>query len=71
MNMNETCNSIRHKIPLIEVLSITMYLVWFASGRIFSMEQIIPQQYLDDGVDFVKLAEAMGAEGGVCNTGRI
>ncbi len=56
-----------HKIPVIEVLSIIMYLEWSASGRIFSMKRDYSATVLDDAVDFVKFAEAMGAEGIACD----
>ncbi len=39
-----------------------MYLVWFVSGRHLFYERY-SATVLDDAVDFVKLAEAMGAEG--------
>ena len=40
-----------------------MYLVWYASGRICSTDSDIQHTVLNDAVDFVKLAEAMGAAG--------
>ena len=40
-----------------------MYLVWCVSGRICFYEQRYSATVLNDAVDFVKLAEAMGAEG--------
>ena len=63
MNMNELATAVRHEVPVIEVVINTMYLVWYASGRICSTMKDIPQQVLRDAVDYVKLAEAMGAEG--------
>ena len=44
-----------------------MYLVWYVSGRICSMDRDIQHTVLNDAVDFVKLAEAMGAAGYPCN----
>ena len=39
-----------------------MYLVWLDSGRHSSMVRDIQILYLDDAVDFVKIAEGMGAK---------
>ena len=38
-----------------------MYLEWYASGRLFFYEKHYSATVLDDGVDYVKLSEAMGA----------
>ena len=39
-----------------------MYLVWCVSGRTCSMRSVIPLPFSMTKVDFVKLAEAMGAK---------
>ena len=39
-----------------------MYLEWFVSGRPYSMISRYSHTVLDDAVDFVKIAEGMGAK---------
>ena len=63
MNMNEIATAARYNIPIIQVVINTMCSVWFASGRHCSTENDYSQTILNDGVDFVKVAEALGAEG--------
>ena len=40
-----------------------MYWVWYVSGRPCSTAEDILQPFLNDKVDFVKVAEALGCKG--------
>ena len=61
MNMNRV-PAVRQQLPLIRLSSTMKYLVWYISGELF-YEKRYSNTILNDGVDFVKLAEAMGATG--------
>ena len=61
MNMNELATASRQKLPLIEVIVNNHVL-----GRVRQWQTLFYKQHysatvLDDGVDYVKIAEAMGA----------
>ena len=62
MNMNELATAARQKLPLIEVIVNNHVLGMVRQWQTLFYEQHYSATVLDDGVDFVKLAEAMGAE---------
>lgn len=63
MNMNEIATAVRQKLPLIEVIVNNHVLGMVRQWQDLFYEQRYSATVLDDGVDFVKLAEAMGADG--------
>ncbi len=63
MNMNEIATASRQKLPLIEVVVNNHVLGMVRQWQTLFYEKHYSATILDDGVDFVKLAEAMGAEG--------
>ena len=63
MNMNEVATAAREKLPLIEVIVNNHVLGMVRQWQDLFYEQRYSATVLDDGVDFVKLAEAMGADG--------
>ena len=63
MNMNEIATAVRHKIPIIEVVINNHVLGMVRQWQNLFYEQRYSATVLNDGVDFVKLAEAMGAVG--------
>ncbi len=62
MNMNELATASRQKLPLIEVIMNNHVLGMVRQWQTLFYERHYSATLLDDGVDFVKLAEAMGAE---------
>ncbi len=62
MNMNELATAARQKIPLIEVIVNNHVLGMVRQWQTLFYEKHYSATVLDDGVDYVKLAEAMGAE---------
>ncbi len=62
MNMNELATASRNKLPLIEVIINNHVLGMVRQWQTLFYEQHYSATILDDGVDFVKLAEAMGCE---------
>ncbi len=62
MNMNELATASRQKLPLIEVVINNHVLGMVRQWQNLFYEQHYSATILDDGVDFVKLAEAMGAK---------
>ena len=62
MNMNELATASRQKLPLIEVIMNNHVLGMVRQWQTLFYEQHYSATVLDDGVDFVKLAEAMGCE---------
>ncbi len=62
MNMNELATASRNKLPLIEVIVNNHVLGMVRQWQNLFYEQHYSATILDDGVDFVKLAEAMGCE---------
>ena len=63
MNMNEIATAVREKLPLIEVIVNNHVLGMVRQWQDLFYEKRYSATVLDDGVDFVKLAEAMGAVG--------
>lgn len=63
MNMNEIATAVRQKLPLIEVVINNHVLGMVRQWQTLFYQQHYSATILDDGVDFVKLAEAMGAKG--------
>ena len=63
MNMNEIATAVREKLPLIEVVVNNHVLGMVRQWQDLFYEKRYSATVLDDGVDFVKLAEAMGAAG--------
>ena len=62
MNMNEIATAVRQKLPLIEVIINNHVLGMVRQWQTLFYEKHYSATVLDDGVDFVKLAEAMGAK---------
>lgn len=63
MNMNEIATAVREKLPLIEIIVNNHVLGMVRQWQNLFYQERYSATVLDDGVDFVKLAEAMGAEG--------
>ena len=63
MNMNEIATAARQKLPLIEVIVNNHVLGMVRQWQDLFYNQHYSATVLDDGVDYVKLAEAMGATG--------
>lgn len=61
MNMNELATAVRQKLPLIEIIINNHVLGMVRQWQDLFYEKRYSATVLDDGVDFVKLAEAMGA----------
>lgn len=61
MNMNEIATASREKLPLIEVIVNNHVLGMVRQWQDLFYNQHYSATVLDDGVDYVKLAEAMGA----------
>ena len=62
MNMNELATASRNKLPLIEVIMNNHVLGMVRQWQTLFYEQHYSATILDDGVDFVKLAEALGCK---------
>jgi len=63
MNMNEIATAVRHNIPVIEVVINNHVLGMVRQWQTLFYKERYSATVLNDGVDFVKLAEAMGAAG--------
>ncbi len=63
MNMNEMATASREKLPIIEVIVNNHVLGMVRQWQTLFYEKHYSATVLDDGVDYVKLAEAMGAKG--------
>ncbi|MBQ1722014.1 MAG: biosynthetic-type acetolactate synthase large subunit [Lachnospiraceae bacterium] len=63
MNMNELATAAREKLPLIEVVMNNHVLGMVRQWQDLFYGKRYSSTILDDGVDFVKLAEALGATG--------
>ncbi|MEF9942059.1 MAG: biosynthetic-type acetolactate synthase large subunit [Lachnospiraceae bacterium] len=63
MNMNEIATAVRHQIPIIQVVLNNHVLGMVRQWQSLFYEKRYSATVLDDAVDFVKLAEAMGAVG--------
>lgn len=61
MNMNEIATAVRQKLPLIQVVVNNHVLGMVRQWQDLFYNKHYSATILDDGVDFVKLAEAMGA----------
>ena len=61
MNMNELATASREKLPLIEVIINNHVLGMVRQWQTLFYEKHYSATVLDDGVDYVKLSEAMGA----------
>lgn len=62
MNMNEIATATRNELPLIEVIVNNHVLGMVRQWQNLFYKQHYSATVLDDGVDYVKLAEAMGAK---------
>jgi acetolactate synthase-1/2/3 large subunit len=62
MTMNELATAAREKLPLIEVIINNHVLGMVRQWQTLFYNRHYSATVLDDGVDYVKLAEAMGAE---------
>ena len=62
MNMNELATASRQKLPMIQVIINNHVLGMVRQWQNLFYEQHYSATVLDDGVDFVKLAEAMGCQ---------
>lgn len=63
MNMNEIATAVRQKLPLIQVVVNNHVLGMVRQWQTLFYEEHYSATVLNDSVDFVKLAEAMGATG--------
>ncbi|MDD6183979.1 MAG: thiamine pyrophosphate-dependent enzyme, partial [Lachnospiraceae bacterium] len=63
MNMNEIATAVREQLPLIQVVVNNHVLGMVRQWQNLFYEQRYSATVLNDNVDFVKLAEAMGATG--------
>ena len=63
MNMNELATAVRHEVPVIEVVINNHVLGMVRQWQDLFYDERYSATVLRDAVDFVKLAEAMGAEG--------
>lgn len=63
MNMNEIATAVRQQLPLIQIVINNEVLGMVHQWQGLFYEKRYSNTILDDGVDFVKLAEAMGATG--------
>ncbi len=63
MNMNEIATASRQNLPLIEIIVNNHVLGMVRQWQNLFYEKRYSATVLDDGVDYVKLAEAMGADG--------
>ncbi len=63
MNMNELATAVRYNIPVIEVVVDNHVLGMVRQWQTLFYDKRYSATVLEDKVDFVKLAEAMGAEG--------
>ncbi|MCD7909473.1 MAG: biosynthetic-type acetolactate synthase large subunit [Clostridium sp.] len=62
MNMNEIATAVRYNIPVVEVIVNNHVLGMVRQWQILFYGKRYSQTILNDAVDFVKLAEAMGAK---------
>lgn len=63
MNMNEIATAVRHQIPIVQVVINNHVLGMVRQWQTLFYGKRYSHTVLNDGVDFVKLAEAMGAVG--------
>ena len=62
MNMNEIATASRYNVPIIQVVINNHVLGMVRQWQTLFYEKHYSATVLDDGVDYVKLAEAMGAK---------
>ena len=62
MNMNELCTAAREKLPLIEIIVDNRVLGMVRQWQTLYYNQHYSHTVLEDGVDYVALAKAMGCE---------
>lgn len=63
MNMNELITAVRNEIPVIEIIMNNHVLGMVRQWQDLFYDKRYSATVLDDGADYVKLAEAMGAKG--------
>ena len=63
MNMNEIATAVREKLPLVEIIVNNQFLGMVLQWQDLFYGKRYSATVLDDGMDYVKLAEAMGAKG--------
>jgi acetolactate synthase-1/2/3 large subunit len=63
MNMNEIATAVRYQVPIIQVVINNHVLGMVRQWQTLFYEERYASTVLDDAVDFVALAKAMGAEG--------
>lgn len=63
MNMNEIATAAREQLPLVEIIINNHVLGMVRQWQTLFYEKRYSATVLDDGMDYVKLAEAMGASG--------
>lgn len=63
MNMNELATAVRNALPLVELVLNNHVLGMVRQWQTLFYEERYSHTVLQDGVDFVKVAEAMGADG--------
>lgn len=63
MNMNEIATAVRQKLPLIEIIVNNHVLGMVRQWQTLFYKERYSATVLDDGMDYVKLAKAMGAKG--------
>ncbi|MCI9546612.1 MAG: biosynthetic-type acetolactate synthase large subunit [Lachnospiraceae bacterium] len=63
MNMNELATAVRNGLPLVELVLNNHVLGMVRQWQTLFYEERYSHTVLQDGVDFVKVAEAMGADG--------
>jgi len=62
MNMNELATAVRHQIPVIEIIIDNRVLGMVRQWQTLFYDKRYSATVLDDGVDYVGIAKAMGAE---------
>ncbi len=62
MNMNELATAVRYQIPVVEIVMNNSVLGMVRQWQTLFYGKRYSNTVLNDGVDFVKLAQAMGAE---------
>ena len=63
MNMNEVATAVRENLPIVEIVINNHVLGMVRQWQTIFYEKRYSATVLNDGVDYVKLAEAMGAKG--------
>ena len=63
MNMNEIATAVRQKLPIVEIIVNNHVLGMVRQWQDLFYGKRYSATVLDDGMDYVKLAEAMGAKG--------